>query len=80
MQCKTSLEMCCFQIKMVFQVQVHLQVLQVAGQDLGLRVVQEGEAQVRDRLEVLAAAVLGLGLLGDLAVGALVLDLNQARL
>lgn len=57
---------------------VHLQALPEAGQDLDLQVVQEEEAQVQDHLEVSAAAVQGLALLGDLAVEALVLDLNQA--
>lgn len=59
---------------------VHLQALQEAVQDLDLQVVQGEEAQVQDHLEVSAAAVRGLALLGDLAVEALVLDLNQARL
>ena len=59
---------------------VHLLALQGAGQDLDLQVAQEVEAQVQDRLEVLAVAVLALALLEDLAGEVLVLDLNQARI
>ncbi|KAL3143699.1 hypothetical protein ABBQ38_002493 [Trebouxia sp. C0009 RCD-2024] len=73
-------ELCFIPIKKVVQVLVHLQALQEAVQDLDLQVVQGEEAQVQDHLEVSAAAVRGLALLGDLAVEALVLDLNQARL
>lgn len=63
-------------IKMVAQVLVHLQALQVADQDLDLQVGLGEEAQVQDHLEVLALVALDLALPGVLALGALVLDLN----
>lgn len=63
-------------IRMVFQVLVHPQALQVAGQDLDLQVGTGEEAQVQDHQEVLAPVVLDLALPGVLALGVLVLDLN----
>ena len=62
---------------MVFQVQVHLQALQVAAQDLDLQVEPGEVAQVQVHLEVLALVVLDLVLPGVLALGVLVLDLNE---
>lgn len=61
---------------MVVQVLVHLQALQVAGQDLDLQVGPGEEAQVQDPLEVLALVALDLALPGVLALGVLALDLN----